>query len=765
MAGVSLPFPPQERAVFAEALEQLRREGIVHYITLRPLPRPRFDAEVAIVLGAKPELALRERTWQLTHGWPGAAVALLRIHDDHDIVRIADQHAFLTPWHGYPRLVETDEPVRWIRRQGDLMWKAAKAVAVLDPLGPALPVLLADAVGVSEPEAVDLLARLHDVGALHFRRSESAWRFRIPLVGAALRAVLGPYERRRLAKIAVEAIWSGDASCADPGYLPDQLAFAGRLVDPERARRELLFFAGQAAFAGGDATIAWLRAAAELTADRAERAEHGEILLAHARTCLARGRADLALQSSSTLLTRFSDEIPSDELVGALFVHVMALHETKDLDTLERVARDDLSNWRFSQLEEDLCRAFALSLLGRWRETQDLLDALRHEPGAGAIEANIDQISPVADLWLGLTGKFDQDVADLPGRVARGELPTGELIYHSGALLALGELDRAEDLLDRTSKVPIRLTVPSQMAREFYRGEFDEALELTRKNIATGSPHGCDVNQSVMFQLAALLQLSRGKLTHGRELCAMARSRQPTLPHVLALPESLVETMFRNIDGARTVLLEAAMRAEDAGIVAHTNGLWTGIAEIAIATGLGADRLPECMKRLDEIADQIGSEPAEIQRLSLRAFADSDQRAARTALQLLRKRGQVYELATGIERLVRFGVADPALLYEAYEHYGTMDALMRRSWLRRLMQEHRMAVPGRQATTAENERLLAVLISEGLSNKQIAAVLNTSEKSVEGRLSRLFSRSGYKSRVKLATAMLTAFSKDEIQGV
>jgi DNA-binding NarL/FixJ family response regulator len=81
--------------------------------------------------------------------------------------------------------------------------------------------------------------------------------------------------------------------------------------------------------------------------------------------------------------------------------------------------------------------------------------------------------------------------------------------------------------------------------------------------------------------------------------------------------------------------------------------------------------------------------------------------------------------------------------------------LLHRSVLRNLMRTHGIPVPGRQATVAENERLLAVLVTDGLGNKQIATLLDTSEKSVEGRLSRLFSRTGYRSRVELAAAMLT----------
>jgi DNA-binding NarL/FixJ family response regulator len=70
------------------------------------------------------------------------------------------------------------------------------------------------------------------------------------------------------------------------------------------------------------------------------------------------------------------------------------------------------------------------------------------------------------------------------------------------------------------------------------------------------------------------------------------------------------------------------------------------------------------------------------------------------------------------------------------------------------MRHYGVQVPGRQTTLAENERLLAVLVAEGLGNKQIATLLQTGEKSVEGRLSRLFQRTGYRSRVELATAIL-----------
>jgi DNA-binding NarL/FixJ family response regulator len=122
-------------------------------------------------------------------------------------------------------------------------------------------------------------------------------------------------------------------------------------------------------------------------------------------------------------------------------------------------------------------------------------------------------------------------------------------------------------------------------------------------------------------------------------------------------------------------------------------------------------------------------------------------------LQAARERDQPFELSLTIVRLVRHEVAEPALLSQAYELMGGMGALLHRAKARTLMREHGIVVPGRQKTVEENERLLATLAAEGLSNKQIAAALSASEKSVEGRLSRLFTRSGYRSRIELSAAI------------
>lgn len=747
---VALPLPPQLRTVFPAAFARLRREGLARQVTLRPSTPSQLEAVVSALLRARPEPALLGRLWELTRGWPAAVRTLVDTYHQTDFLRIVDRHAYLTG-HSAPLLPDTHEMMLSIRRMGADVFAAAKAMAVLGPLGAAAPCLVAQAVDVTEEAAVGLLDHLVQAGVLRRGRPGSRWRFRLPVTASALNAALGPFERRRLAQLAISALWQGEAQCADPGYLPDQLVIAGRMIDPERARQELLSSAGQAALNAPERSLPWLRAAAELTDDRSERVQ---ILLTHAQTSLVHGMAHLGVASSDTVLRRYSEEIPDRQLLSVCFLHLSSMHEARDLDPLERIARGELWPYPGNRLERTVGRAFALSLLGRWQQTHDLIESARRDEEGDQVEPFIHAISPVTNLWLGVPDEFDEDVASMPERLADGRTTVGELRSHVGALLTLGELRRAEKLLDATRQLPYQLGIPSQMAMAVYRGDARTALELARKNVATSSTNGCDAYQTMMFQLAAVLQLCRGKLSRSRELVTIAQDRQPVLPHLLAVPEALYELQFGELDRARSVLLAALAEADENGVVAQTDNLWTYLADIA-NTGVGAEQLPVYLQRVEKIAANIGTGRAEINRLCVHALVHGDKTAAEAAIALVRERGQPLEQAVTIERLIRYGIADPALLSEVYVHFGELDALMARANTRALMRVHNVPVPGRQATVAENERLLAVLMVDGLGNRQIATVLGTSEKSVEGRLSRLFARAGYRSRVELATAVLT----------
>ncbi|MEV6028397.1 LuxR C-terminal-related transcriptional regulator [Streptomyces sp. NPDC052036] len=71
------------------------------------------------------------------------------------------------------------------------------------------------------------------------------------------------------------------------------------------------------------------------------------------------------------------------------------------------------------------------------------------------------------------------------------------------------------------------------------------------------------------------------------------------------------------------------------------------------------------------------------------------------------------------------------------------------------MREAGRTVPGRKQATSENEQILATLLAEGLTNRHIATVLGLSEDAVANRLTRLFARTGLRSRTEVVKAVLT----------
>ena len=75
-----------------------------------------------------------------------------------------------------------------------------------------------------------------------------------------------------------------------------------------------------------------------------------------------------------------------------------------------------------------------------------------------------------------------------------------------------------------------------------------------------------------------------------------------------------------------------------------------------------------------------------------------------------------------------------------------LDALAGRAEVRALMRDISENLPRRDDAAAEHTRLLMRLVADGLSNRQVAAVLRTTAKAVEGQLGRLFARTGLRSR-------------------
>ncbi|WP_370950234.1 AAA family ATPase [Amycolatopsis sp. cg5] len=711
--------PVRDAAAGLAMVRRLRADGLVHPVRLRPLRADEITRLVVEAISAAPSGALRRRLQELSRGVPSALHQALELLRAEGSLRIVDRRAYLVPG------TATTSPPRVVRELGQDVLAVAKAAAVLHPLGDAMPSLISEVLDQDKAETLALLDILRAEGILHHGVT---WRFTIPVTASALIAELGPFERRQFAAAAVTALWTGTALTSDPDYLADQIAEAGKLIDPARALGELLRRAlrNDKPARGGR----WLRAAVELTEDRAQRAM---VTLLHTSWCHQHGDHVQSLAGARLLLRDFPDQLSADATQEVQSMAVCALHSAGDTAALAEVAAGP-AKWSAAS------SAIALSRLDRWADAGALL--ARTEPDCQTSAMLSDLFASLAELWAGRPERFDANLA------ARAAWPLREVRRHRAdqvrshatALLVIGEQHRAERLLADEEFPEDNLHDGERSMLAAMRGEFPRAVDFARRSVAH---RGHDAGSSAMHLSTVSVLVSQGRLTAARELLTAARATKPMLAHLLDIADARIDRALGDHTGAA----ERLHSAISSGLAVGSDLAWSELADLAVTRAEAS----HCLAQLDSLASTMPTGRVLLHRSLVRACLDRD---GTECLRRAHDRAQPFETAIVVERLVRHGAVDPGLLTPTYDTLGGLDALLYRAWLRNLMREHGIAVPGRQETVAENEHLLALLAAEGLTNKQLATALKTSEKSVEGRLSRLFSRTGYRSRIELATAML-----------
>lgn len=734
--------------------DRLRAAGLAEVVPLRPLREAEVRALVTRRLQAEPSPALLAYLRRECRGRPTAVLTALAGHQRGGSLRVFDRHAYLTSPHWPPALPADLPSVEYLRRLGGWVWPVAKAVAVLHPLGAAATGLIAEAVGADETAVRKALDELYAEEVLRHGPGPGHWRFRVPLLASALTTCLGPYERRRLAQLAVTAIWAGEA-VADDRYLAEQLVTAGRFVDPGRASAELLAKGSAAMLADGYCAERWLRAAIDLITQPEQRVQG---LLAHASTCCIHLRYAEAMESAWTVLSAHADLVTPEELLEMELVYVSALGGMGDTAALTEICEGGWRSLPGGEGHRIVTRCIALCHLDRWREADDHLAARRDDwSGDNVVVAALGQLMHECfGAYLGRTGAFDLAVAD-PSRYplwTEGARHRFERLSQlARVLMGFGEPDRAERLLTDHHLLVGYRPVPDRVVADGQAGRWDPALQLARASLATGLSVGdLPVHTQVCRETSVILG-ARGQLARAREVIERARTVQPVMLHLLSAPESYLDQSLGAADRARRVVADGLALAAGRGLVVGTDELWLAMALAELAAGDTA-AARRCVDEVSRVAELLGTGRARLCRLLATAVAHHDRARAAEAVRLARRRGLPLEQADTIGTVVRHGLADASLLHEAYALYGELDALLRRAQLRNLMREHEVITPRRSSVVAENERLLATLVTEGLTNRELAVVLGTSEKSVEGRLGRLFKRTGYRSRVELASAIL-----------
>lgn len=754
------------------AYRRLRTAGLVRIAAVRPCTPAESDTLVAGVLGATPHGVLHDELRRLSRGRPAALLAAAQGYQGSRAVRVMDRRAYLTDPAVAPRIPADHPLLDPVRRLTADAFATARALAVLQPLGPAVPALTGRATGRPVADVADDLAALRTAGIV--TGSRRGWRIAVPAVAVALAACLGPYERRRLAQVAVEAIWSGEASCVDPDFLPDQITVAGQLVDPDRAT-DVLRERAQAVEAAQPASAARWWAGAAVLSDAPQ--DRVEALLAEAAAALQAGRPAAARPPLERLLGTEIGRLSSAARQEAELLELVRRQVTdgaRPADGPGPVAAVTAGTpWDpGGPAPLPTTRAAALGLADRWTEAAALLAAAwpdGPDPLAEMVTAQVAAVtgqamrSPPPDHSRSCLRPPDHSSSGLrpPDRCpppstcgpgSRRRQVTAALGRYRLAV-AGGDPADAAAILAEAGLNWADLPMPERCLADWQHGRWTAALDAAQAGVAAGAARNVLPVPALVHRAGAEVLLGRGWPMRARAMLAAVRDAATPLGHLAAVAAVDVELALGDASAAARIALQALGTATRSGALLGTDELWMVTAELAALRGDRTGALAAA-SAASVAAAALGGTAAALRAATARLVAGHDAARVAEVIALARGLGRPYELARTLERVVRSTGHQPELLAEAYDLYGTLGAVLHRSRVRQAMREHGVAVPGRADALAEGERLLAALVAEGLSNRQLAAVTQSSAKSVEGRLSRLFTRAGYQSRVELAAAVL-----------
>ncbi|MCZ4514490.1 helix-turn-helix transcriptional regulator, partial [Streptomyces sp. ActVer] len=298
------------------------------------------------------------------------------------------------------------------------------------------------------------------------------------------------------------------------------------------------------------------------------------------------------------------------------------------------------------------------------------------------------------------------------------------------------------------------------MVRDYLTGDWDSALSCARRIETRGRSGGAAGVGQLARALAAEIQLMRGELGRAREWLDLIPD---SVAHPLVARARLgVRYWSGQVDEALVdEALEAARhdvrRARGSGLLAGLDRVLLRMLSITVR-GAGPEATRRTLEELEALYEETASPMTYEAVLVARGTAHGDADSALAAYRLVRRRVDLPLSVDCCQCLTEVG-DDPQRWLDEAMRSGHALGMGRpvRSLLGAAARRRNVSIPRRRAARAglsDREVRLIGMVSDGSTNRQIAARLACSEKTVEQRLSRLFQRTGCRSRVELAAAWL-----------
>jgi DNA-binding CsgD family transcriptional regulator len=318
-------------------------------------------------------------------------------------------------------------------------------------------------------------------------------------------------------------------------------------------------------------------------------------------------------------------------------------------------------------------------------------------------------------------------------------------------------LEAARALRDEGTGLSIGGNFEVAVANHLQRtGRWDEALELCHAASFEFEERGAATAVCLLRTIACELLVHRGELDAAAALADALVAPIEELRSAVVLCRARVRRALGDAPAALELLKEQAERSRVTRGQLRRAELLAELVELLLSETREEEAAAVAVSVADLAASSGRYEPPLIAPY-VRALADRDAAAANEYLEVAEREQLAFERARALLVLGELDVQPEENLVRAYHAF---DELSAGPWRRRAagaLRTRGLRVPrpaqraGGALTDAE-ERLVRLVV-DGLTNRQIAAAMHYSEKTVEVYLSRVYAKTGCGSRVKLVQAV------------
>lgn len=678
-------------------------------LDLGPLPKDEIEALLAdaaggMALDAAVVPALGAALGSLA-GNPGAVLGTFgSLLDAGRLVGVQDHLCLAEPDHPVALPAEHDL-VRFVARFGEIGGYLLAVVAGaawfrLDDLRS-----FAAAIGQDIDTCGRVLDQLVAAGALDCDK----WGVLSTPCPALVTAAVGqcePAEVRAVHRAITEHLLRDGCGSAEPTVVADHLALAGAAFPADAAHVALLEGEADGVLSRDPVLAArWYRAALRHCEPRS--AEHSRLLARLPRLQMRIGHYQcLGEVVAEAVETGFADHLRSELAASA------ALASVHTGVPIPGPVYDALASDAESRVPLEFCtRWFTSPDLGRGSDLVDAFAALRgdHAP---------DEEAEVAGEWHDVSRMFELALGP-----AHGEPLTGPLATYA------------------------------RLRRSYLDGDWSEIPSYARALELSGSVH--PAIQPLARLLTAEVLSCQGEGRRARQWLELAGDDCP-YPATYAWVEIGIVARAGESDRARALGWAAYERIPDGGYQLGLPWLLVRLGLLELRAG-ETGQLARLCAEAKRCHARLGGVQLWVAELMLRGMAEHEHTAAVAAAEILRGQGASPALVSACVVVALLSDEPRPWFHEAYDLARRLGDDWMRLSVKAFMASRGVAPPRYRADRPELstvEETIIVLIQRGLTNRQIAAAVQVSEKTIENHLTRLFAKTGCRSRLDLATASL-----------